>query len=80
MSNRRERSKKISQPASAALAAHSMSGAENKQELDLTLKNSLNQNLKAKATGLKHHNWAYRITVGVFVWLMLLIYLPLTFF
>jgi hypothetical protein len=39
----------------------------------------LNHSLKAKTTGLRHHNWAYRIAVGVFVWLMLVIYLPLTF-
>jgi hypothetical protein len=31
-------------------------------------------------TSLRHHNWAYKISLGVFVWLMLLIYLPLTFF
>jgi len=70
MSNRRSRSTRISLPAPAQ---------ENTQMLDQTLRDGLNHNLKARSTGLAHHNKAYWFAMCVCVWLMCLIYGPLTY-
>lgn len=34
--------------------------------------------LKTSQVALKHHTWAYWLSVGVLIWLMLLIYVPLS--
>ncbi|MDR1509602.1 MAG: hypothetical protein LBS53_08190 [Synergistaceae bacterium] len=70
MSNRRSRSTKISRPAINQDATI----------IDSALKEGIENSLKARAISLRHHNITYVIGVVIFIWLMFLVYLPLTYF
>jgi hypothetical protein len=78
MTNRRARSKKISNPISTTTT--SFDNNSNIQVLDSDLRDRMNYALKIRKVKLEHHNTAYRWVFWVFIWMMLLTYVPLTYF